>query len=640
MAEYKNQQANFGLTCDWTCRAVTGSNGTVAYMFDRRPTEVRKDVVFNVSIPQGAVVSKVWITVEKSGREPIGGARYKRINSIDILTTNSAEIDKTVFVPTLTQYTATFSFLAYGVIYEDTNVHTATWDIVNPTLHVEYYLDETEIPDMDIAVDTSKTNDNDPSDGRYILPRLLGSDWSEKARLRPSSVSLELNLNPLSTAQMVLPDGEEEVRVRDMVELFAPTGSVGTYRVSEVQTVRGHGGRQSVYLEHALATLADSLASGVQAMTGSVADVVTTLLAAQNDPHWMLGDCDVPLDYELIYEYTDDNLLKAIMGIVELLPEGYVLEFNTRVHPFIMHIRKVEDTAFCEARLSRNIASVQETIDARELCTRVTPYGAGRGTDRIELTGLTGQAYIDADTQDVWGVVAHTFVNEDIYDAIMLKEVAQKYLDKHKNPAHSIEIDGFDLSRITGEELDRFRMGRMCRVPLPAYNTTLYDRVISKRYPDVYNKPDKVIVTLANKIRNVGDEIASLFRDVTNSKLIGGSITVDESTNSAGEIYVDSPFVMYFDVKEYGNLIAVRLTYKCINTYTNESTPCRVYVDGQQLPDNEDKGGVVDLLRYLETDANGVPMLGQHTITLSPKGSMDDEFSVTARLIVKTVERK
>lgn len=636
--EYKNTQAGFTLSSTWKCGTVTGSNGTITYRIEQAPSASSKSVVFAVSIPNGSLVKRAWVSIESL--VTVGSPKYRRVNARYFGPANTAELDPGAFTPSMTEYQADFSFEANGVIYQDSNQHTSQWIVGNPTLHIEYYTDETEMPDVETVVDTSGTSDNDPSDGRYLLPRLLDKNMAEKARLRPLKVSLDLNLDPLSTAQMTLPEGEADVMVRDLVELFAPSGSVGVYRVSETQKVRGNGGKVNVFLEHALSTLSDSLAMGVVAMSGPVAEVVSTLLEAQDEKHWVLGDCDVPIDYEMVYEYTDDTLLKALIGVLELLPEGYVVETNTRVHPFVLHIRKVEEDAFCEARLRRNIVSLQETIDAHELCTRLTPYGAGEGQDRISLQGLTGQEHMDADTIDTWGVVAQTFVQEDIYDALLLKDVATKYLEKHKNPLHSIEIDGYDLSAATGEELDRFRMGRMCRVPLPKYGIVLNDRVVAKHYPDVYSQPTKVTVTLANKLRNIGDEIAALFREATNSKLLGGSVKSEEKTSSTAGIYIEEPYAMFFDVKEYGNLIACRLTYDCRISGTAQSVPCRIYVDQKKIPQEEDHGGVVDLLKYLDKDSNGVPTLGQHEIGLTPYSNPGVEHYVSTRLLLKTVSKE
>lgn len=636
MPEYVKTMPTVVMQSTWRC-ASKEVNGAVTWYISEGPYADGNTVVFPVSIPRGAKVNRAWVTIEPYSIPT--GTKYRMLNGYHIPASNEVELVDDTITPDTTMFEANFSFKPNGAVYQDTNEHYSYWR-VTPTLHVEYFTDNEPDPGIERVEDTSGTSDNDPSDGRFLLPRLLDGNRAEKARLHPSNVSIELNLTPLSTAHMRLPEGENEVMVRDMIELFVPSGSVGTYRVSEVSTVRGYGGGVDVYLEHALCTLADSLASGVQAMTGSVDQVIATLLEAQNVKNWVLGDCDVPVDYEMIYEYTDDNLLKAVMGVINLLPQEYVLETNTRVYPFVMHIRLADDEAFCEARLSRNMASVKQHIDSRDLCTRVVPYGAGEGTDRIGLTSLTGQAYMDADTVDTWGIVEKTFVNEDIHDAVTLQGVAEKYLELYKNPTHSIEIDGFDLYAATGEELDRFRLGRKCQIPLPSYGVTLTDRVICKSYSDVYNKPDKVTVTLANKMRTIGDEIASLFRDVTQSKLLGGSIKTEEKTSSTGEIYIDDPYGATFEVKEYGNLIAVRLHYTCTIAGTAEKVNCRIYVDGKQIPQNEDKGNVVELLKYLKKDENGIPTVGEHTYGLSPISLPDEEHYVQTRLVIKTIERK
>ncbi len=635
--EYTNTQPSFSLTSSWNCHTVQLGGGSFAYKIVRGPTAAGYTATFPVVIPEGVYVKRVWLTMKCN--VPISGAAYKMVAGHYIPSSNVVELDRGLFVPAMTEYSAMFSFKANGVVYEDYNEHYSTLTITDPTLHIEYYDDPADDPDIEIVEDTSNTSDNDPSDGRFFLPRLLTANMEEKTRLHPEQLSLELNLNPLSTAHMKLPAGEEAVIVRDFVELFAPSGSVGTYRVSEVQTTRGIGGSQDVYLQHALVTLSDSLASGVQAMAGPVAQVISTLLQAQGVRHWVLGDCEVPIETEMVYEYTEDNLLKALMGLLELLPEEYVPEFNTRVHPFVLHIRKADEENFSEARLTRNMVSVKQTMEASELCTRLYPYGAGEGLDRITLQGLIDQEYIDADTVDQWGLVVKTFVAEDIYDAITLQEVAQKYLEKHKNPTNSIEIDGFDLSAATGEELDRFRLGRKCRVALPTHNITLYDRVISKKYPDVYKRPDKVTVTLANKLKNVGDEIAALFRDATHSKLLGGTIKAEEITGTGTGIAVEHPYGKYFQVKEYGTMIACRLTYECRVSGTAEKVACRVYVDSTLLPQSEDKDGVVDLLKYLKKDSNGIPLVGDHIVGLSPWSNKGVEHYVKVRLLIKTVTR-
>lgn len=633
---YTNTQGDITLTSSWNCHTTNLGGGQLVYKIVRGPTSSSASITFDVAIPQGAYIKRIWLSMTTNA--PLGGAAYKMVNGHYIPPSGIVELDRDILTPSDTTYEAAFSYKSNGVVFEDYNEHTAYFYIYAPTLNVEYLAEGEEDTGIDSEPDYSNTSDNDPSDGRFFLPRLLDANLVEVDRLHPDSMSLELNLHPLSTARMHLPYTETKVKMRDFVELFAPSGSVGVYRAGSVETDYGRG--QTVHLEHALTTLADSLAIGMQAMSGNVAAVFATLLECQTVKHWVLGDCDVPVDYEMVYEYTNDNLLKTLIRLYELLPEGYALEYNTRRYPFVLHIRAMPEDAFCECRLSRNLSSAVVTMEDSDLCTRVYAYGAGEGTDRITLSGLTGQEYMDADTIDAWGVVAKTFTEEDIYDAITLRDVAEIYLEAHKNPTMSVKLDAIDLYAATGEELDRFRLGRMCRLPLNQYNTIMYERVISKNYPDVYRKPDKVTITLASKIKDTSDEIADMMREATRSKLLGGSVETEEITSSTSGIYVENPYGQTFEVKEYGNLIAVRLTYSCKKSGTAEEVSCRVYVDGTLLPDSADVGGTVDILKYLEKDANGIPTVGDHTITLSPKSSTGVQHYVSTRIIIKTIEKK
>lgn len=635
---YTNTQPTLTLTSTWNCHTVQLGGGQFAYQIVNGPDSTSGTRTFAVSVPDGAYVKRAWLSMGISS--PLGGAKYRMVNGHYVPPSGLVELEAGLFTPSTTEYEATFSFKSNGVVYEDYVSHTAYQTFTDPTLNIEYIAEGDTDVEIDVTPDTSNTSDNDPSDGRFLLPRLLDANFVEVTRLHPSRMSLELNLQPLSTASMTLPEGEHEVKIRDFVELFTASGSVGVYRVSEVETVRGVGGGQSVHLEHALTTLSDSLAIGIQAMSAPVHTVFATLLEGQTVKHWEMGDCDVPIDYEIVYEYTYDNLLKTLIKLYELLPEGYAIECNTRIYPFRLHIRAMPEDAFCECRLSRNLSSSRVTMEDSDLCTRLYPFGSGEGTDRISLTGLTGQEYVDAETIDTWGIVAKTFTEEDIYDAITLKDVADRYIERHKNPTLSVELDAFDLFDATAQPLDHFRLGRMCRVPMPQHGTVMYERVISKSYSDVYNNPNAVRVTLANKIKTVSNEIAELMREATRSKLLGGSVETEEITSSYPSVYVEDPYGQTFQIGSYGNVLAVRLTYTCSESDTALPVQCRVTVDGNSVPESDDKAGTVDILRYLTTDENGVPTVGDHTLGLSPMANTGVKHYVSTRIVIKTIEKK
>jgi phage minor structural protein len=451
---------------------------------------------------------------------------------------------------------------------------------------------------------------------------------------------LSLNLTPLSTARLKVSPGETEVPVRAFMELFTPNESAGIFRVREAETTRGHGAGQTLYLEDALTTLSDDIAIGVQAMSGTFRQVASTLLEAQTVKRWVIGDVELPDEYELVYEYSYDNLLQAIMGLVNLLPDEYLMDTDTLSYPWKINIRKLPED-FCECRLNRNTSSVRINVDSSEQCNRVYAFGAGEGTDRIGLTSLIGSEYLDdAESVAQWGSISRTFTNDNIFDSITLKDVAERYLNAHKEPKLSIGIDASDIYGATGIEIDYFRLGHACRVALPEYASSFIERVIALDYADVYGDPKKVTITLANKIRTATDEISNLIREATQSKLLGGSVNTEEFDAASGEIYPDSPFAQEFDIKGYGNLLAARIAYQCRNLDTGAMISCKVYVDGNLVDDSVSATGSVDILRYLKTDESGVPLVGTHKLTLEPKSLLSEESWISNKIVLKTIEKR
>ena len=627
---YQHKHESFSLQSHWSCLPIKESGQWVWRIVDG-PTADSKGLDFDVKLPADAVISRMWVSVTLGAA--LSGAAYKRINGVNI--PSSGEVDVEGITPETTSFHVSFSFAANGAIYEDDATHTAYLRFENPTLNIEYTSDSESTPD-EPDEDTPGDIDRDQDAGAQ-LPRLLDNDLKEVARLEPTRLSLDLRITPLSTATMHLPCSDQAISVRSFAELFDPNGSVGIFRIREMETRAGKS--RTCYLEHAFATLSDDLAIGVQAMSGKLAAVLAALLEAQTIKRWRLGDVELPDDYEVIYDYRYDNLMTAILDLVAMLPDEYALELDTMQYPWVMHVRKLTDADFCECRLRRNLTSVRITVDSTDQCTRVYPFGAGEGTDRIGLSSLTGAMFMDADNIGDWGVISRTFTNEDIYDSLTLQDVAQSYLDRHKDPEVSVEMDAMDLYAATGEQLDRFRLGRLCRLPLIDYGVTMSERVVGIVYSDVYGKPQNAKVTLANRIRTASDEIAELIREASSSKLIGGTVKTDEIKSSVGGITIASPYGQTFEITGYGNLLAVRLSYTCTIAGSAQQVGCRITVDGNAVPDDADKAGTVDILRYLTTDDSGVPVVGNHTIGLSPKSTQGVEHWVQTTIVIKTIDK-
>lgn len=464
------------------------------------------------------------------------------------------------------------------------------------------------------------------------LPRLLDASLHERARLMPIRLSLELRLNPLSTAEMCLTCEDADVSVRDFVELYDEHGSVGIFRISEVETRLGQ--HRSVFLEHSLCTLEDSVVQSLT-YTGTVSGCLERLLDAQGVTRWTLGDCDVPADMTLLFTCGCENILSALVRLLSMLPSGYVFETEQSGSQWLLHLHALSDTDACEGRLTRNLLDVRIDEDAGGVCTRVYPFGAGQGTDRITLQPLLGQAYLQSDAADVWGVVSRTFTAPAIYDAVTLRDVATLYLERHREPTVAITAKALDLSAATGEDADSFRLGRMCRLALPDQGLALHERVVAIVKPDVYGAPGQVTVTLSNHIRDMSDEIAALLREVTAEKLLGGQVNEVVSKNRAEGSYA-SPIVHYFTIESWAALLDARFAF----TPDSGVSVTDLAIDDTYVPDAVWQSGSFSGLKYLKRDALGLPTTGRHSFTLHPAaGAIGTTGAVASTITMKVIQK-
>lgn len=619
MSLYKSTLDSFSLVSEWACAKKFDTAHPQGYWaIVHGPTEASKTVTFPVELPAGAVIAKAWIGVTFT-HSPKGGVKYQRINGETLPASGEFPITVTA---DMTSFEAVFTFASYGTVEEAQGEYSGSLGIGTPTLYVDYVDTaggETEGDDTAVAVGNTSG---------MRLPRLLDADLHEKDRLNCISLSLEINLDPLSTAEMKLPQTAPLVAVDDFIELFSPYGSVGIFRVYRTDENVGYG--TDCLLRHGIVTLADDLVTAGNAITAPVAQVFASLLAMQATPIWVLGDCEVPEDLEMVLERNYQTLLSAFTSLTAQLPDGYAWEPDQTVSPWRLNLRKMPQEAACEFRMSRNVRSLTITTDRDAQCTRVYAFGAGEGEERIGLTGLIGTPYLDAEGAD--RVIAKSITNEDIYDALTLKDVAQRYLGRHKDPDVSIQVDAVDVYKLTCESFDKFHIGKICRVPIPSLGKTVTEKVVSIRWPDVIGKPGEVTAYLASRLREASDELAELLRESTDGKLIGGTVESKTTEYNNDSVTQASSLVHYFGITGYGNTLTVRVDF-------TPAGACRLLVDGEtEVPASEAESGSVDILRYLKSDENGVPIVGQHNVQYFALGAAT--ISVHSEVTVKTIEKR
>lgn len=350
------------------------------------------------------------------------------------------------------------------------------------------------------------------------LPRLLDAQLREVCRLHPVTLSINERLVPPHDASMTLPPGEG-ASFHAWVELYTIDGSAGFYRVSS--SSESYVGTGDVDLEHSSAILGDAIIPGEGTYSGTCAEVLTAMLANQTtlvngQKPWILGTCAKSASIE--YAYDCNNILSAMTEVVGDEKDGFALEFDdTHGFPWRVNVVPVETTASCEGRLSRNLESVSVSMSDDEFCTR------------IYCKSLPEPHYIDGPTVGVWGIITKTITAGEGVTAESLQSYITRYLEDHKNPRNSIEINGVDLATATEESLDSFRVGRLFRLALPNYGVKMEERILVRSITDVYGDPRGVRLTLASNIRDTAEDLVRLDNTVTGGssqnstkKYIGG----------------------------------------------------------------------------------------------------------------------
>ena len=463
------------------------------------------------------------------------------------------------------------------------------------------------------------------------LPRLCDRvTLAEIGRLHPVSLSVTENDAPLSTAQMELPLDDHAVQVGQFVELYDAAHSLGFYRISEVHVTYRAGRMQTVYLEHALSTLANDVIFGsIEYKKGDrkARQVIDELLNRQTVKYWQLWTDNPAFAADLTYLgqqsedflFEDQDLLQALLDCAACLEKELTWAVDMSRFPWRLIPRALPTEVTSEARLSRNVESLKLGYDWSALCTRIYPKGSGGGEDSITIrdaTGSGGKLYIDSDTQGTWGVISQIWTDDTATSADTLFNKAKKQLEKVKNPIVSITLDGHDLSGLTGEPLDSFECGQPCRIAIPENGVSLALRILTIQHPDLVKDPARVSMTIGTADRR------RVSRQRAQEAKGGGGSGPGQRTRKDTETYK-------FNGIKYAESTSMTLGYfnlssEWVDIKTVSVSIALSDIDGDPSFDlyMDDKyiktmsGGSVSLLQYLPYSGGKVARPGSHSLYL------------------------
>jgi len=346
---------------------------------------------------------------------------------------------------------------------------------------------------------------------------LKGHSLTIKNHFTPESMSLSLEERN-SSASMTLGPDAPEISVGDWVKDETEPGKGIVWRVKTVDEAVETQTR-TVQLEHVIQSLKDRVLFGETkpgTITGNKNDKKCTAkqaaayaMARQDD--WKLGD--MASNPTNPYSFNGESIYAALEMITSSLADMQ-WEYDLSSHPFTLHIRKKPTSGFTgEMRMNRNITTMRRQIDRSRMYTRIYPIGK----DNLHIGG----EYLSKN-EGTWGIVCKVETDQTKEDEAQLRSWAQEKLNRHCEPLVTITITGLDLSRATGEALDKITLGKRCRVPLPDKGITITERVTKLQWSDKIKKPDEFTVTMANNTEDIASIVNRIQDEVSSGRGGGG----------------------------------------------------------------------------------------------------------------------
>lgn len=328
-----------------------------------------------------------------------------------------------------------------------------------------------------------------------------GHSLSAKDRFQAEKLGVQLSERQ-STATLTISDAVPVISVDDWIQWEDGPGAGIVWRVKTVDEQFDRKTR-TITLEHTINTLKDRVMFGDTTpadMGGSdectAQQAVRYILSKQSD--WRLGG--IAFNVSEPYNFNGDDLFSALTTVCTTL-EDCIWEYDFSVYPFRLYIRKMDSTVASEMRTDRNIKTLKKTIDRSRMYTRHYPIGK----DNLHITGN----YVSKN-ENIYGTVCKVETDQSLDTERKLRSWATHRLRRHCEPSVTISINGLELAESTGEPLDSFTIGKMCRVPLPEFSTQITERVTKLNYTDIISDPMSVTITLANELQDVANIVNNL----------------------------------------------------------------------------------------------------------------------------------
>lgn len=331
------------------------------------------------------------------------------------------------------------------------------------------------------------------------------------------AIGYDLKHNDLWTGTFTLPADDpknDACQAHNLVRLPDGPRETGLFRIIGMPSseLTARGGLKTYSVEHVMATLLDDVLFGYHEIGGvgiSTRQVLQYILDRQTVRRWQLGTVEFT-DY-FQYHFENVSLLSALLSLGEVLTEEYTWDFDTGTSPWTVNLLKADAAPGCGIYYGRNLVSIEKTMDASALVTRLYPLGYGEGVNQLTIKDVNGGVpYIEADTAAIWRTKCSVWTDTRIVDPATLMARARQVLERYKNPYFTYTAKAVDLYRMTGFSWDDFMPGKLVTVQDTEHGITFQARIVEISKKDVNGDPGDIEITIANAPRDAADSINTL----------------------------------------------------------------------------------------------------------------------------------
>lgn len=366
-------------------------------------------------------------------------------------------------------------------------------------------------------------------------------NFEEKGILENAyGISYEKTFNELWGASFSLPLNDPKnayCNSLHYIEIVDEDEYVGLFRIIPKKTLKNESTKEVTYqLEHVLATLLDKSMFGYkQTVNLTTRQNLQMLIDQQVIKHWKLGT--VAFTRRFSYKWENANLLSCIFSIPQPFDVDYQWTWDTQTYPWTLNLVEVETNVTCEIRERYNLIGLEVTENPMGIYNRIYPLGYGEGDNQLTIKSVNnGNPYVE-DTQAIQEL---GFVKEYIWadtrfeDPNSLMASAKGLLKEWKKPKITWNVTTAELSRITGLEKDKFRMGKVVRINVDDFPTTDL-RIMKESKSDVTGQPWDVSLTLGN----LDDDLGTTQKDLERRQQIN-ELYAQGATNISNYSYNDN----------------------------------------------------------------------------------------------------